>query len=280
MAPATLLAMSATRSPPSMRATIRSRPPGVSLALGCWDMGRPLSVSLRGAPWAWFASQMGVRKRQLVCDMDGSVGVTVQAGAMQWSAGAINATTGIKGVGDFLGKVARGAVTNESAIKPEYVGMGTLVLEPTFRHILLLDPSECGGSLTVNDGRFYACESTVRQRASMVRRPSAVVAGNEGLFNLALEGAGAVALESPVAEDELVTVDLEGGDELKVDGSFAIAWTTSLDFRIERSGKTLVGSAASGEGLVNAYSGEGRVILAPVALDRSDPSAGSSAGMR
>ena len=83
-----------------------------------------------------------------------------------------------------------------------------------------------------------------------------------------------------IASAGSLSAALEGGDELKVDGSFAIAWTTSLDFRIERSGKTLVGSAASGEGLVNAYSGEGRVILAPVALDRSDPSAGSSAGMR
>ena len=37
-----------------------------------------------------------------------------------------------------------------------------------------------------------------------------------------------------------------------------------LDFTVERSGKTLVGSAASGEGLVNVYRGTGRVLLAPV----------------
>ena len=44
----------------------------------------------------------------------------------------------------------------------------------------------------------------------------------------------------------------------------AIAWSGSLEFTVERSGKTLVGSAASGEGLVNVYRGTGKVLLAPV----------------
>lgn len=33
---------------------------------------------------------------------------------------------------------------------------------------------------------------------------------------------------------------------------------------VERSGKSLIGSAASGEGLVNVYRGTGKVLLAPV----------------
>lgn len=32
----------------------------------------------------------------------------------------------------------------------------------------------------------------------------------------------------------------------------------------ERSGKSLMGSAVSGEGLVNVYQGSGKVLLAPV----------------
>ena len=42
---------------------------------------------------------------------------------MQWTVGSVNATTGIKGVGDFIGKALRGGVTGESAIKPEYTEM-------------------------------------------------------------------------------------------------------------------------------------------------------------
>ncbi|KFI97352.1 AIM24 family protein [Bifidobacterium stellenboschense] len=236
---------------------------------------RDLSVDYGGAAGAYFASEMNVRRRQVVCTLDGKTGITVQAGAMQWTAGHIQATTGVKGVGDFIGKMARGAVTKESAVKPEYQGIGTLVLEPTYRHILLIDPAaQMGGSMTVNDGLFYACESTVRQRAVMVSRPSAMVAGGEGLFNLALEGQGTVALESPVPASELITVDLEN-DELKIDGNFAIAWTSGLQFTVERSGKTLIGSAASGEGLVNVYRGVGRVLLAPVSGPTFNINAGS-----
>ena len=64
-------------------------------------------------------------------------------------------------------------------------------------------------------------------------------------------------------DDTNKEVTLEN-DVLKVDGNFAIAWSGSLDFTVERSGKSLLGSAASGEGLVNVYRGTGKVLLAPV----------------
>lgn len=92
---------------------------------------------------------------------------------------------------------------------------------------------------------------------------SSAVLGNEGLFNLGIQGQGIVCLESPCPREELVEIWLDN-DVLKVDGNFAIAWSGSLDFTVERSGKTLLGSAASGEGLVNVYRGTGKVLLAPV----------------
>lgn len=44
----------------------------------------------------------------------------------------------------------------------------------------------------------------------------------------------------------------------------AVAWSGSLEFTVERSGKSLIGSAASGEGLVNVYRGTGKVMMAPI----------------
>ena len=79
---------------------------------------RDLSVSPGNAQKAYFCNEMNVRKRQVICDVSRSP-VTVQAGAMQWTVGNVNATTGLKGVGDFLGKAMRGKVSGESAIKPE-----------------------------------------------------------------------------------------------------------------------------------------------------------------
>ena len=53
-------------------------------------------------------------------------------------------------------------------------------------------------------------------------------------------------LESYCPREELVEITLEN-DVLKVDGNFAIAWSGSLDFTVERSGKSLIGSAAWGK---------------------------------
>ncbi|MBP3293603.1 MAG: AIM24 family protein [Clostridia bacterium] len=222
---------------------------------------RDLSVMPGNAQLAYYCNAMNVRKRQVLCDLRKG-NVTVQAGAMQWSAGNVNATTGIKGVGDLLNKAVRGKVTGESAIKPEYTGDGLLVLEPTYKHILLVDVAEWG-SIVLDDGLFLACESSLQQKAIMRSNVSSAVAGGEGLFNLGISGRGILCLESYCPREELVEIVLKD-DVLKVDGNMAIAWSGSLDFTVERSGKSLIGSAASGEGLVNVYRGTGKVLLAPV----------------
>lgn len=223
---------------------------------------RDLSVTPSSAMTAYYCNEMNVRKRQLVCELRNS-NVTVQAGAMQWLVGNVNATTGVKGVGDLIGKAFRGKVTGESAIKPEYTGTGTLVLEPTYKHILLMDAAEWNGGVVLDDGLFLACDSGLKHKTVMRSNFSSAVAGGEGLFNLCLQGNGIFALESRCPKEELIEIYLDN-DVLKVDGSFAIAWSNSLTFTVERSGKTLIGSAASGEGLVNVYRGTGKVLLAPV----------------
>ena len=223
---------------------------------------RDLSVTPSDAQTAYFCNAMNVRKRQVICDTS-KANVTVQAGAMQWMVGNVHATTGLKGVGDLFGKAVRGKVTGESAIKPEYTGEGILVLEPTYKHLLLLDLEDWNGSIVLDDGLFLACDSSLKHKAVMRSNLSSAVAGNEGLFNLGIVGNGVVCLESPCPKEELVEISLQD-DVLKIDGNMAIAWSGSLDFTVERSGKTLIGSAASGEGLVNVYRGTGKVLLAPV----------------
>ena len=224
---------------------------------------RDLSVMPSSAALAYYCNEMNVRKRQVVCQV-GPANITLQAGAMQWTVGGVNATTGVKGVGDLFGKALRGSVTGESAIKPEYTGNGLLVLEPTYKHILLIDVADWGGSIVLDDGLFLACESRLKHKSVMRSNFSSAVAGNEGLFNLGIQGNGILCLESECPREELVEIVLEN-DVLKVDGNMAIAWSGSLDFTVERSGKSLIGSAASGEGLVNVYRGTGKVLLAPVA---------------
>ena len=223
---------------------------------------RDLSVMPSNAMLAYYCNEMNVRKRQVICDLS-KANITLQAGAMQWTVGNVNATTGLKGVGDLFGKALRGSVTGESAIKPEYTGDGTLVLEPTYKHIILVDVAEWGGSIVLDDGLFLACDSNLKHKAVARSNISSAVAGGEGLFNLGVTGNGILCLESYSPKEELIEITLEN-DVLKVDGNMAIAWSGSLNFTVERSGKSLIGSAASGEGLVNVYRGTGKVLLAPV----------------
>lgn len=102
---------------------------------------RDLSVTPMTAQTSYFSNLMNVRKRQVICNLAKSP-VTIQAGAMQWMIGNANATTGIKGAGDLFSKMVRGKVTGESAIKPEYTGTGEIILEPTYKHILLINLEE------------------------------------------------------------------------------------------------------------------------------------------
>lgn len=223
---------------------------------------KDLSVTPQTAQICYFSNLMNVRKRQVICNLAKS-SITIQAGAMQWMIGDVNATTGIKGAGDLFSKMVRGKVTGESAIKPEYVGTGEIVLEPTYKHILLLNLEEWNNSIILDDGLFLACESCLKQKAVMRNNISSAVAGNEGLFNLGIEGKGVLCLESPCPQEELIEIELEN-DVIKIDVNMAIAWSGSLEFTVERSGKTLIGSAASGEGLVNVFRGTGKVLIAPV----------------
>ena len=223
------------------------------------------SVSPMNAMNEYFMSKMHVRRRQVVIDIDKDHSAVIQAGSMQWMGGNVQATSGVKGIGDFLGKALKGAVTKETAVKPEYVGEGCLVLEPTYKYIILADIGKWGSAgMTIEDGMFLACDANVKSKVIARKNLSSAVLGSEGLFNLSLQGNGVAALESNVPEDELIEVILEN-DELKIDGNLAVCWSSNLEFTVERSTKTLVGSAVSGEGLVNVYRGTGRVLMCPVA---------------
>ncbi|MCI7795726.1 MAG: AIM24 family protein [Lachnospiraceae bacterium] len=227
------------------------------------------SVSPMNAVDEYFMSKMNVRRRQVVIDIDRDHSAVIQAGAMQWMGGNVQATSGVKGIGDLFGKAIKGAVTKETAVKPEYVGEGTLVLEPTYKYIILQDVSMWGANgMTIEDGMFLACDSKVKRNVVARKNLSSAVLGGEGLFNMSLHGNGAVALESNVPEEELIVIELEN-DKLKIDGNLAVCWSSNLDFTVERTTKTLVGSAVSGEGLVNVYRGTGRVLMSPVAPTNS-----------
>lgn len=226
-----------------------------------FEFDRDLSVTPDSAISSYYAAEMNIRKRQVLIELGGSPWV-VQAGAMQWTAGSVTMGSGIKGVGDFLGKALASKVSKESTAKPEYSGSGLLMLEPTFKHILLMDVGQWDG-MVLEDGMFLACDARIRQNVMARTTLSSAALGGEGLFNLCLTGSGTAVLESPVPREELIGFEIDN-DEVRIDGNMAVAWSNSLKFTVERSSKSLLGSAVSGEGFVNVFRGSGRILMAPV----------------
>ena len=93
-------------------------------AFSVLEYQRDLSVSPENAMNAYYCAEMNIRRRQIVCDLS-KANVTVQSGAMQWMVGDVRATTGIKGVGDLLGKAVRSKITEKfgtNGVHPSFEG--------------------------------------------------------------------------------------------------------------------------------------------------------------
>ncbi len=226
---------------------------------------KDLSVSKTSAQNEYYSSKMNVKCRQVEIALDGTNTVKTQAGAMQIIVGNVEMNTGVTSAKGFLGSMVKAAVTNETAVKPEYSGNGQVILEPTYKHIILQNVADWGnGGLVIEDGMFLASEGGVQHTVIQNTQDlGTALISNEGLYNLCFTGNGIVALESYVPVEELIEYELND-DVLKVDGNMAICWSGTLKFTVEKSTKGLLGSLASGEGLVNVYRGTGKVWVSPV----------------
>ncbi|MEG0962228.1 MAG: AIM24 family protein [Lachnospiraceae bacterium] len=207
----------------------------------------------------YFMEHQNIRVRQIALYLNQEK-VTIEKGAMSYFQGNIQMISGVT-AGNALGRLVRGAVTGEQMAQPEYTGSGLLVLEPSFKHFLVLELAD-RESIIIDDGMFYCAQGSVQVKTVPLRSISSAALGGESLFQSQLTGPGIIILESTVPMLEIDVIDLDN-DTLKVDGNFAVLRSANLDFTVERSAKTLIGSAVSGEGLVNVYHGTGQVWLAP-----------------
>ncbi|WP_161846269.1 AIM24 family protein [Pseudoflavonifractor sp. 524-17] len=206
----------------------------------------------------YFMAKQNIKVRQVAVYLTKDK-VSVEPGAMSYFQGPLEMVSGVT-AGNALGRLFSGAVTGEGTAQPEYSGSGMLVLEPSFQHFLLLQLDH--EDIVVDKGMFYCAQGSVTVKPIMQRSVSAALGGGEGLFQISLSGTGLVVLECPVPSCEIDVIELNN-DTLRVDGNFAVLRSGNLQFTVERSAKTLLGSAVSGEGLVNVYRGTGTVWLAP-----------------
>ena len=216
------------------------------------------SPSIRGAQQMYFMEKQNIRARQIAIYLEND-SVEIEPGAMSYFKGNIEMVSGVT-AGNVLGRVFSSITTGEAVAQPKYKGTGMVVLEPSFNHFLVLELDD--EEIIVDKGMFYCAQGGVTVKPIMQKNVSSALLGGEGIFQISLSGKGIVVLECAVPVCEIDVVELNN-DTLKVDGNFAVLRSGNISFTVERSAKTLVGSAVSGEGLVNVYRGTGSVWLAP-----------------
>jgi uncharacterized protein (AIM24 family) len=179
--------------------------------------------------------------------------VRTESGAMYYIRGKVQMQSKAPSAGGFLKSLA----TGENIFRPTYTGTGELYLEPSLAgyHILELDSSEW----ILDSGAYWASDGNVEVGIERNKFVSGLI-GGEGLFQTKVKGRGKVVM---VAQGPVEVINLQN-DRLVVDGNFAIARTSSLNYRVEKATKSLLGSMTSGEFLVNTFEGTGTVLLAPI----------------
>lgn len=177
----------------------------------------------------------------------------IESGAMYYYRGELEMKAKAPSIGGFLKSV----VSSESIVKPVYTGTGELYLEPTFSDYHTL---ELSGDEWILDSGAYICSEMGVEVETFTNKALTGIFSGEGIFQTKVSGAGKVVIESrgPVVEIQL------NDESLVVDGRFAIAREASVEFKVEKSSKKLFGTMLGGEGLVNRFSGSGKVLIAPL----------------
>jgi len=181
--------------------------------------------------------------------------VRTESGAMYYMRGNIKMESKMPTAGSFL----KSMVTSESIFRPTYTGTGELYLEPSFSSFHIFD---CAGKdWLVQPGGYVASEEAIKLDIHRDKVVTSFLSG-KGLLNFwtKLKGNGKAVIVCPGPVEEINL----NNERLVVDGQFAVAWESSLDYKIEKATKSLFGSATSGEFLVSTYTGTGKLFLAAV----------------
>ena len=179
--------------------------------------------------------------------------VRTEAGALRYCQGPIEMKSKIPTVGGFL----KSRLSGEKVFRPVFSGTGKLVLEPSFQEFYELELNN--EALVLDRGAFWACDESIEVDVKVNKISTSLLSG-EGLIQTVVKGTGSVIIQAPGPIEVIDMVD----DRLVVDGSFAVARSTSLDFTVQQSSRSLLGTVTSGEILVNVLQGTGRVYIAPI----------------
>lgn len=204
----------------------------------------------------------GATARQVRIVLEGGAAL-LEPGALQYAHGRLQVDMQKNaGAGGFLKRAMTSAGSGESAFATRYQGQGEVWTEATAKHFILASMEGPGDALILDDGAFYACDANIELSTHIHRSVQGILSGN-GLMQPKLTGRGAFVVEAPVPVDEIEVVELDGQNELIVDGDLMLMYSAGLQVELRPLVRGLRNAMRSGEGLVYVFRGKGTVWLTP-----------------
>ncbi len=112
-------------------------------------------------------------------------------------------------------------------------------------------------ALKVAKGGFLASTNEI-QFDTKTQNLAQGLFGGAGFFVLSVKGRGHLFLSS---YGSIHKMELSQGEELVVDNGHLVAWSETMDYKIEKAAKGLIASLTSGEGLVCRFRGPGTIYI-------------------
>jgi uncharacterized protein (TIGR00266 family) len=183
--------------------------------------------------------------------------ITCEVGAMiAMSSGLqVETTSGRKGGGGGIMKGLKRLFAGENFFLNHFTAQSdgqTLMIGPTMLGDVVHHSIQ-SGTLIVQGSSWLASEDGIEIDATWQGFGKALFSG-ESMFWVKLSGMGSVFLSS---FGSVYTIDVK--DEYIVDTGHIVAFEDSLDFKIKKANRTLIGSLMGGEGFVCHFKGQGKL---------------------
>ncbi|MDR0854639.1 MAG: TIGR00266 family protein [Clostridiales Family XIII bacterium] len=169
------------------------------------------------------------------------------------------------GLGKLVGAMARSAVSGESMFITEVVSNvsgGEVALAPSCPGtIVQLDVGQ--KQYRLNDSTFLAMDSSVEYTLERQSVGKALFGGQGGFFVMTTNGQGRILVN---AFGSIKEIELNNVNGFAIDNGHVVAWDRNLNYEIQlQSG--IFGSIGTGEGVINVFSGTGKVLIQTLNLE-------------
>ena len=188
--------------------------------------------------------------------------VKTESGSMVYSRG-VEITGGLnskkKGLGGVLGAIGRSITSGESMFITTATGtapIGEIAVAPPVPGKIVQLPIDDAHRYRLNTGAFLACDETVEYTMVSQGISKAVFGNTGGLFVMEVGGQGSLLVS---AFGDILALDVAPDMPLTVDNEHVVAWDAALDYHIEAASGIF--GFTTGEGLVNTFTGAGRVYI-------------------